>query len=292
MHPPRRTRGVLLAALSLLLLGLGLNVASAASTPAPGWAVSQFATGFPDGGSIGPIGVTFDAAGNLFVANAEGDRILYKFGPAGGVANPSTAVGLSPAFGLTTGKDGMLYATGPGVIEVNPATGAEVRQVSTQGGLGIATDPKSGDLFVASGCNILRVSGYTTATPTTSTYVTVPTCTGDLDGLSFGPDGTLYAANIDFSNVTLDTVVSISGTTTSPVTVSTVATVPNVDGTAVASDNSFLVGNRNDGIITKVDLTSAAHTQTNIVTGGSRATSSPLAPMVVCTPRSRPASRK
>lgn len=267
MHQPRTALLTLLALGSLLLLALGYQAARAAGpTPAAGWAVTPFATGFPSsGGFIGPIGLTFDSAGNLFVADAEGDRNLYKFGPAGGVADATTRVGSTPAFGLTTGKDGHLYATGPGVVEINPATGASVRQVSPSGGLGIATDPKSGDLFVASGCVINRISNYVPpATPQTSTYATVPSCAGSIDGLSFGPDGTIYAAYAG------NTILSISGTTTSPVTVSTIATVSSADGTAVAANGKFLVANRNDGIITQVDLTSPAHTQTDIVTGGSR----------------------
>jgi hypothetical protein len=262
MHPPRRTRGVLLAALSLLLLGLGLNVASAASTPAPGWAVSQFATGFPDGGSIGPIGVTFDTAGNLLAANWGGDHNLYKFGPAGGAADATTRVGSTPAFGLTTGKDGHIYASTLGnVVEIDPTSGASSRTLAAAPSEGIATDPKSGDLFIAaSGCVIERISNYTSAavTPTVSTYAS-GVCA---DGLAFGPDGTLYAASAP-------NIKRISGTAISPTTVTTLATVPGgIDGIAVAADNSFLVVNRNDGTITKVDLSSA--TQTNIVTGGSR----------------------
>ena len=65
---------------------------------AAGYAVSSFATSLPFGffgGCAGAAGMAFDRDGNLFVVD-EADGHLYKFGPAGGVANASTRVTAAP----------------------------------------------------------------------------------------------------------------------------------------------------------------------------------------------------
>jgi hypothetical protein len=86
------------------------------------------------------------------------------------------------------------------------------------------------------------------------------------DGLAFGPDGTLYAA-------AGGGVVKIAGTDSpTPGAESFLASVPSNDGMAVSANpgSHILFGNRNDGIITQVNFTTATPTLTNIVTGGSR----------------------
>ena len=92
--------------------------------------------------------------------------------------------------------------------------------------------------------------------------------TGFVDGLSFGPDGTLYAALNEQSvgKITGTDSVSPGKVTLLPVT------VPTIDGMAVSADPDipFLYGNRNDGIITKIDPTMTPPALSNIFTGGTR----------------------
>lgn len=263
--------------LFLSLLCLVLPMASAGQTAATGYAVTNFVTGLPNNGSVGPAGLAFDASGNLFVGDFI-TGVLYKFGPAGGVATTATQVNATPFFlgsrahGLTFGKDGNLYVSLYDLDEVgqlDPMTGAVVRIIAS--GIfhprALATDPLSGDLFVSEeGGTIFRISNFASGPGTLTTYVNTPFT----DGLAFGPDGTLYGAD-----QVLQGVVQIPGTNSPPPTPSSwifIASVPLVDGMAVSANPStpFLYGNRNNGTITKIDLTAAPPVLTDIVTGGSR----------------------
>src|ERR1700681_2152151 len=216
-----------------VLMTLGIAGQAFAYTVAPQYKVTDFATGFSDT-NIGPIGLAFDASNHLYVMKYP-DGILYKFGTSGGAANVSTRVNTvaipgTPA-GIAFSKDGRLYAarqSANDVIEISPATGAVLRVVVTDlgGATGIATDPLSGDLFVTGpAANVLwRVSGVSSATPTRSTYQEV----FDPDGITFGPDGTIYLASGGHA-------VKVGGTNSSSPTVTDIATVPTIDGIAVAT---------------------------------------------------------
>src|SRR5438874_754883 len=168
-----------------------------------GFIARPFATGFATCcGGIGPVGVAFDNAGNLFAMNyATG--FLYKFGPTGGVAGPATQVNANsiqgcPA-GLAFSKDGKhlylaMQCLGT-VLEIDQATGAVLRTVASgiSAPTGIATDPLSGDLFVSQPNGtptIQRIQNPTSASPPVSVY----SSPGSTDGLAFGPDGTLYGS--------------------------------------------------------------------------------------------------
>lgn len=191
-----KTKTVLLSLVWLLLL-----MASPGQTAAPGYAVSNFATGF--GATFaGPAGIAPDASGNLYVDDFI-TGFLYKFGPGGGVASAATQVNATPFFpgsrphGLAFGKDGNLYVSLYDLGEVgqlDPVTGAVVRTIAS--GIfhprALATDPLSGDLFVSQeGNTIFRVSNFSNGPGTLTAYATTPFT----DGLAFGPDGTLYGAD-------------------------------------------------------------------------------------------------
>jgi sugar lactone lactonase YvrE len=268
-------------------LGLVLGVATAAQafayTVAQGFAVSDFATGFDNGGGVGPVGLAFDSTRHLYVMDYH-TGVLYKFGTSGGAASATTRINAVPIDGAPAGiafsKDGRLYAalqaTGK-VIELNPTTGVVVRVVtsSTSGATGIATDPLSGDLFVTDpfGSHLYRLSGFADSTATVTTYATP----FDPDGITFGADGTIYVASGG-------TAKKITGTDKSqPPTTTTIATVPSIDGIALAessnpSNPSAIFGNRNDGRITKVDLTKSPPEQTDIVSEGTRGDFSQVGP--------------
>src|SRR5262249_4169633 len=89
-------------------------VSSGQATAASGYAVTSFATGFVNSGTngIGPIGLAFDASGNLFVGDYF-TGFLYRFPPQGGSASPATQLNTTPIGGRPAGlafaKDGRLY---------------------------------------------------------------------------------------------------------------------------------------------------------------------------------------
>ncbi|PYO69637.1 MAG: hypothetical protein DMD69_01985, partial [Gemmatimonadetes bacterium] len=109
---------------------------SAQGTAAPGYAVTDFATDFPNSG-IGPIGLAFDATANLFVGDyATG--FLYKFGSGGGVASTATQVNATPIggrpAGLAFGKDGSLFLarqSSGDLVQLDPSNGTIIRTVAS-----------------------------------------------------------------------------------------------------------------------------------------------------------------
>ena len=244
-----------------------------AYTTAPGWTASDYATGFahqPGEEGGGPVGLVFDAGANLLVADVA-SATLHRVPPGGGTADATKiGSGYGQAAGLAFDKDGRLYMARGNqhdVIEVNPANGAIIRTVVS--GLpcpvGLATDPVSGDLFVSNvfcrGGAIMRITGFANGPGAARPYAG----TQDADGLTFAPDGTLYAAGGT-------KVVRIEGTSSStPGKVSDVADVPEVDGIVFAPatplDDAYLVVVRNDGEIDRLDFDG---TLSPVLTGGSR----------------------
>jgi hypothetical protein len=268
----------LLATASILAALLaGTPAAEAAGTASPGFAVSDFATGFPTGSRFGPLGVAFDIHGTLFAIDNT-DSNLYRFSSAGSVGAGPSLISATPIpgylVGLTFDKAGNLFVArqqvegGGDVAQLDTATGAVIRTVASGFlPLGIATDPVSGDLFVTrSGGPLIRIANPTAPAPTVSDYgenLSSP------DGIDFGPDGTLYLE--DEGNI-----ISVTGTA-APVSGvnATLAYVSQADGIAVAettnpTERPFLAVNSNDGTITKVDLATTPVTYTPMVTGGSR----------------------
>jgi sugar lactone lactonase YvrE len=264
----------LVAAVLVVIGTLACSATAVAYSPSPGVVAEPFATGFsPARGGEGPVGVAFDGVGNLFVTAG---RDLYRFGPAGGRADRAHRVNAAPMSGilagLAFGQSGGLYAarwtaarTGD-VVQLDPATGRVLRQVVS--GLacptGLAVDPLSGDLFVSSvWCvpQVLRISGGR-ATP----YMTgVHT-----DGVTFGPDGTLYAAHQpDASGFTVSAVARDGARTG-------LARVPQADGLALGraaapqGGPGFLVVNRRDQRISNVDLATGSRPVRDLVTGATR----------------------
>jgi uncharacterized repeat protein (TIGR01451 family) len=243
--------------------------AAQAYQTSPGWVASDYATGFPYKDMAGPLGLVFDGSGNLLVADSP-EGSLYKFGPGGGsAAGAKLHDGYGEAEGLAFDKSGRLYlARGfmHDVVELNPASGAIIRSVV--GGLpcptGLATDPISGDLFVSNvfcpGGGIKRITGFAGNKAVARQYAGGQ----DADGLTFAPDGRLFAA-------ASDKVVQIAGTNTSaPGAVTDVAAVPSLDGIAYSpagTDAEYLVVVRTDGEIDRVGFDGRV---TPVLTGGSR----------------------
>jgi kumamolisin len=191
-------------------------------TAAAGYSITPFATGFTAAnfffgginftGCQGVIGMAFDDSGNFYAADVVTGG-LYKFGPAGGVADAASLLSdeLGPGVtGLTFDLDGRLYASRAGapntdIVEVSPFNGALLRDDVadvTLCSFGLTTDPLSGDLFIADFCftggtsEIRRVSDPGTTAPTTSVYASVATPTAN-GQLTFAPDGSLFVRSGD-----------------------------------------------------------------------------------------------
>lgn len=251
---------------------------ASAYTTASGFSAIDYATGFPVAPCCGwgPIGVAFDSSDNLYVSDAV-DGHIYRFQPGGGAAGAATRLTTDPLSGglkgLAFGGDGRLYlARGKAgdIVEVDPSTGAVKRTVASDipCATGLAVDPKSGDLFVSQddcSSGVLRVSGFSDGPGTVKPYASTPCCA---DGLTFAPDGTLYAADGGH-------VLEIGGTTSStPGATRSIARVPHADGVAIgvpaAGKDPFIVVNRTDGKVTRVDFSQFPPSQTTIVSGGTR----------------------
>lgn len=235
---------------------------------------TPFATDFPSSG-VGPIGLAFDASGQLLVSDYTTGG-FYRFGPSGGSASTalvSQALG-GQAAGLAFTKDGRLYLARQSigdVVEVDPATGAVKRAIATglQNPTGLVTDPLSGDLFTSTSVNggtVFRLTNFQNGPATVTVYSHI-----SVDGMTFAPDGTMYAAG------GTDKIYRIEATNSStPGAVTQVASgVNTADGIAFITPPAGqpvtkLVVNRNDGIMTLVDLSTNPVTLTNVVTGGSR----------------------
>src|SRR5579884_1007913 len=255
---------------------LAVPGAAQAYTTAHGYAASDYVTGLPEsaGNQTGPLGIAFDQSDNLYVADTA-DGNIYSFQPGGGAASAGTRLTSSPIPGKITGlvfsQSGALYLArySPGdVVQIDPSTGQVLRTVaSIPCATGLAIDPVSGDLFVSQnlcGNTIYRISGYAAGTATVSAFTSAPA----VDGLAFDQSGILYAESAG-------SIVRIEGTNSpAPGVVTAVAKVPGADGVAfgahVSGGPPFLVTNRNDGIVTRVDLNQMPPAQSNIFSGGSR----------------------
>ncbi len=262
-----------LATIAVLLASAGV---AAGYATAPGYVAHDYVTGFPESAQNhwGPLGIAFDQSSNLYVADTV-DGNIYRFQPGGGVASSATRLTSSPIPGAITGlafsRSGQLYLGRfklGDVVQVDPASGQIIRTIaSVRCATGLAIDPVSGDLFVSQnlcGNTIWRVSLSGSSVGTVTRYATAPA----VDGVAFDKDGDLYAESDG-------TLMKIDGTARpTPGVVKSIAKVPGADGVAFGTHASgsppFVVTNRNDGIVTRVDLTKTPPTQSDIFTGGSR----------------------
>ena len=264
--------------LACLLSALAVPSGAVAYTTSSGFTARDYATGFSSLACCnwGPIGLAFDQSDNLYVANSA-DGHIYRFAPGGGAASDSTRVTRAPLgggpSGLAVGRDGRLYLARYGagdVVEVAAGTGEIVRSVAkVPCATGLVVDPASGDLFVSQnqcGSTIWRISGFANGPGTASAYVSN---VYGVDGMSFGNDGTLYA-------VSNGQVSRIGGTASgSPGAVTPIVYIRGADGVAAGvapagGGPAFVVVNRNDGAVTRADLTANPITKGDIFTGGSR----------------------
>jgi hypothetical protein len=293
-----RCGAALTTAVSSVLLGApswSIMTASAYTAPA-NIVITDYVTGigFDWGNTPGPVGLAFDQAGNLFIADylyGTLFRVPPHVGPIDGfdpsIAESSTG---SKAVGLAFTSDGHLYMTHQGsgstpgdIAEVNPSTLAITRTLTPpipSNANGLAVDPLSGDLFVVSqGPGLIsRISNFAgTGGGVLTTYASNPNLSG-LDGIAFGADGTLYGSSMGQVYSFPPTSTPFSG----PWVGTVIATVLNaqggpapIDGIAVGAGGTpghppFLYLNRNDNIMTKVDFSTNPPSQSSVFTDGTR----------------------
>ncbi len=285
-----------LQALLLVVVGAFVSSNAFAATPAAGFNVIDWMTSAANTGwfGVGPVGIAADpnSVHDIYVMNYVTGQ-LYKYNDAVGGVESSTApigavrdtsvhgygwVGNYNAAGLAFDKDGRLYVALQGwwrVAEIDKMDGRILRYlgspITSHGdgtgmfycATGIATDPISGDIFVSSPCGWGTVYVHPDGTGGGAVGPAV-------DGITFGPDGTLWGAGGN-------QVWKIDGTNKPTFgSYASVAYVPGGDGISVAAASDdpalppYIFVNRTDGIITKVDLSGSSPVYTDIVTGGTR----------------------
>ncbi len=286
--------------LEVLLLVVVATVFSSSAfgaTPAPGFSVIDWVTAVANGGAVGPVGVAADpnSIHDIYVMNYASGRLYRYTDTLGGVETSTSPIGLvqdltvhgygwvggNNAAGIAFDKDGRLYVALQAwqrVAEIDKTNGQILRYLASPFGAygdgtgyfpaatGIAVDPLSGDIFVST-LGYGRIARVPTSGVGGSTYTSQV-----IDGLTFGPDGTLWAAGAGNGVVW-----KIDGTNKPTAgTAVAVANVPSGDGISVAAASGdpslppYIFVNRNDGIVTKVDLSGPSPVYSNIVTGGTR----------------------
>ena len=197
----------------------------------PAGVVSTFASGFND-----PVGLAFDAAGNLYVANVGNDTVS-EVTPAGAVS--TFASGFNDPNGLAFDAAGNLYVANIGNDTVSKVTPAGVVSTFASG----FNDP-DGLAFDAAGNLYVANDGNDTVSEVTPAGVVSTFASGfnGPDGLAFDAAGNLYVAN-DGNN----TVSKVSDTVTVPFTLGGTA-VSGTDYSGVtASPLTFGIGQTTAG---------------------------------------------
>jgi len=171
-------------------------------------------------GLIAPQDLALDPSGATVLVSDTGNRRIRRESLSGG--SPTTlatfSFGLGPT-GVTYDASRHLFVVKGSTIEqLNPTTGAVVKSlglpVPPTGGDGLAYDPVSKALWVATIGGVIKVdTGLTTATLFSCPVGSA--CFNDrIDGLESGGDGNIYLANtgaafIDAYNITGNTFSSV-----------------------------------------------------------------------------------
>lgn len=170
--------------------------------------------------------------------------------------------------GMVFGLDGRLYATRGfnQVVEVDPADGLVLRQVTPLSStwiaaLGIAVDPRTGDLYTSNGPQVWRVADPAGPSPVATLFSDLTALGANLDGCSFSCDGAyLLAADENNSKV-----FRIERDGTSSLLVALPAgTAP--DGICFGTPGTPLFGNaytnNNNGSVTEIPLANPSWSRT------------------------------
>jgi hypothetical protein len=258
--------------------------ALAQGVAAPGYASTDFATGFSHS-SVGPVGIAFDPSGNVFISESP-TGFVHELGASGGAVSAATRLNSvaipGTIAGLAFDASGRLFVarqSAGDVLELDPASGLVLRTVVSglAGATGIETDPLSGDLFVSTPGfgRIYRVEVPPSGPGTATLYLM--DFAGYANGMAFGSDGTLYAALW-----AVGAVAKITGTDEpqppTPTILLTGMSFPDGISVAAGPGAPLLYVNRNTGVVTKIDLGTTPPVPTDIFTGGSRGDLSAVGP--------------
>lgn len=193
----RQRRHVLALVCAALITALLSTTSVAYSLQNAGFSATHYATGF----SSGPRASAWDGNVLWSVDPTDGlyraDSGLAGPGPATSIVatrvNASAVAGYS---GVSIGADGRLYAANSianTVVELDKTDGHILRTLFADAGVApraIATDPLTGDILVAGGTRIWRISAPALA-PVVSVYSKIASGLGT-KAIAIGPDGTVF----------------------------------------------------------------------------------------------------
>jgi hypothetical protein len=241
---------------------LRADMALTAAGIAQGLTLSTFASGFPNSGGVGPLGVAFTPAGVL-VSDYPGNVRVFATDTDG---QNAAAAPVAQNYGGTNAVDlaqigGNVYMTRQGIGDLvqinNNGTFNQVIVTGMPAATGMVADPLNGALFVSTvGSNVVWKVDPVAKTKTV--FVNAP-----VDGLTISADGsTIYGeanGHILGWNSTTGALVFDSG-----------AIPGGPDGTAIGAGlfAGELFVNTNSGQL--FEINQSTHAQTLLATGGSR----------------------
>jgi hypothetical protein len=239
-------------------------------------------------------GLAFAANGDLWADSCNRNR-LFRFDAAntvllnGSSVHPQTAGSPIPSgagCGLTNHPDGTLYSnTGGGLLNIDAATGAQLRPVfgPAGNGLGIAVDPQTGNLVYvggAGGCFGIPPCTLISANPRTTTFSTFaqldPADATFIDGIAFDPAGNFLFMAVRQPDRGL-TVVNRNGAVVQHISMNKFP-----DGISFHTSPDYVVSNNNNGTISRFDFPgndfTATPTESLLASGGFRGDLSQVGP--------------
>lgn len=268
----KSVRRTVIALLSPLVLALPAftrpSAAQLALTPtavSAGYKLTTFATGFPNNGSVGPLGIAVLDTGQVLTSDELGNVRLFPSdidGQNAASINPAQNFGTDNTYGLAT-VNGVIYMGGGSarrVVRLN-GDGTYNSTLANVPGVALIVNPKNGHLFTSTALLGSSVYDIDPTSGSVSTFLNGPIP----DGLVLNADGSvLYLADRSTNHV-------LGYDTTTKSQVFDSGTIPGVpDGIAIGSGsiagNMFV--NTNGGSIYEINLTSGI--QTLIASGGSR----------------------
>ncbi len=153
-------------------------------------AAGAFVSGFAaSGAGISPLGIAFSPDGqSVYVSGGAGRNSLWEFTRAGGSAATTAPLATlaEPIYDMAFDSNGQLWATSGGgpLLQLDPNSGQIVASYGEGIELGLAADPHSDILYVASSDGIQIFN--------TVTHVFQPFSSTRVEALAIAPDGTLW----------------------------------------------------------------------------------------------------
>ncbi|MFP4283657.1 MAG: hypothetical protein ACLFU2_13635, partial [Opitutales bacterium] len=151
------------------------------------FSAASFARGLgTSGAGVGALGVAVAPDGFVWVSAGAGRNALYRIPPGGNQTAMPLAVLDTPVYDLVFDRDGQLWATSGGgqLLLLDPANGQILERIGTGVTLGLAADPASSRLFVATAEG---VQVFDTLSRRFSAFSTVR-----VEGLALSPEGELF----------------------------------------------------------------------------------------------------